>query len=333
MISSDLPRIDAHTHFLYDRDFLGPMLEAQNLRVVVINITAKNFFKEPMDARWRAMLSLKEAHPERVILCTTFDPDDVVRADGGPERVVRELRRHVRQGAALVKVWKDLGLTVLDSDGSYVQVDDARFQPIWDFLADEGVPVIAHIAEPRAAWLPLDEKSPHYRFYRDHPEHHLVDRTDVPSWDALIAARDRWVAQNPALTIIGAHLGSLEHDVAEVARRLDRYDNFYVDTAERFADLYNQHADLVRKFFIRYADRILYGTDFILDAPPGTPIDEKKVRADYEALLESHAEYLVGTGHIEVQDTLLEPVTVPSLNLPLDVLRKIYHENAERLIP
>ena len=329
--SSDLPKIDAHTHLFYERGFLAAFLEAHNLRVVVINITGKGFFKEPMDARWRAMRAFKAAHPERVLLCTTFDSEVAIHAEDGVEQVIQRLRTHIRQGASLVKVWKDLGLRVKDGEGRYVQVDDPRFQPIWDFLAGEGVPVMAHIAEPRAAWLPLDEASPHYRFYRDHPEHHLLGRTDVPSWETLIQARDRWVAQNPALTVIGAHLGSMAHDVAEVASRLDRYDNFYVDTAERFGDLVVQSSDRVRDFFERYADRILYGTDIIVDAPPGTPLDEEEACSSYEALLQDHEAYLSGDGSIEVQDKLLEPVTVPALDLPPEVLRKIYHDSAARL--
>lgn len=325
------PIIDAHTHIFYDRAFLGPLFEERALQIVVINITGENFFREPMDARWRAMLELKEAHPDHVILSTTFDPKAVVHSESGGELVARELREHVRQGASVVKVWKDLGLVVKDPSGHYVQVDDPRFQPIWDVLAEEEVPVIAHIAEPRAAWLPLDEKSPHYRFYRDHPEHHLWRRTNVPSWEELIAARDNWLASNPSLAVIGAHLGSMAYDAAEVARRLDQYPNFYVDTAERFGDLVAQSSDTVRAFFVRYADRIVYGTDVIVDAPSGMPLDEASVRKNYDALLADHAEYLSGEGVIEVQDQLLEPVLVPALNLPQDVLRKVYYENAARL--
>ncbi len=331
MMPVDPPRIDAHTHLFYGRDFLGPMLHELDLRVVVVNITGKGFFKEPVDARWHAMLALKEAHPDSVVLCTTFDPEEVVHGPGA-DAVIAQLARHLDQGAAVVKVWKDLGLGVRDATGRYLQVDDDAFTPIWQFLADEDIPVIAHIAEPRAAWQPLDERSPHFQFYRDHPGHHLLGRTDLPSWESLIEARDRWIAKNPSLRIIGAHLGSTEHDVAEVAARLDRYPNFFVDTAERFCDLFIQPSDKVREFFVRYADRILYGTDVIQDAPPGAPLDEAEFRRRYEELLASHHAYLAGEDVVEVQDKFIDPIRVRALGLPPDVLRRIYVENAERLL-
>lgn len=154
----------------------------------------------------------------------------------------------------------------------------------------------------------------------------------MPAWEDLIAARDRWVEQNPSLRIIGAHLGSMAHDVSEVARRLDRYPNFYVDTAERFGDLFTQSSTTVRDFFVRYADRILYGTDVILDAPLGTPLDEVQFQRDYEALLASHDAYLAGDGTVEVKDKLLKPLRVQALALPADTLRKIYFENLERML-
>lgn len=324
MIDAPFPIIDAHTHFFYDRSYLEDLFRRYDLRVMVINITGHGLLDTSMQARWNAMVALKERHPERVMLCTTFEPAGVTQP-GFAERVVEQLQADLRQGATVVKVWKDIGLRVQD-DGSWVQIDDPRFQPIWAFLAEHDVPVLAHIAEPKAAWEPLDRSSPHFAYYREHPQHHLYRRSDVPTWEALIAARDRWVAAHPELTIIGAHFGSMAHDVGEVAKRLDRYTNFYVDTAERFGDLLVQPSERVRAFFEDYADRILYGTDVLLQQVQAE--DEALEGNDYEAQLADHWRYLAGEGTIEAQDKLIAPVTTEALHLPERVLERVYVTNA-----
>lgn len=327
-----LPKVDAHTHLFYDQGSLAELLAAWHLQAVVVNITGEGLFEAPMAQRWQAMQDLKKAHPRRFALCASFDPAEVV-AHGTAERAVTHLQHRLQQGASLVKVWKDVGLSVRDDEGRYVQIDDARFQPIWDFLAGAGVPVLVHVAEPRAAWEPLDRQSPHYRYYRDHPEHHLYQRDEVPSWERIIAARDRWLERNPDLTVVGAHFGSMAHDVDLVAERLERYPNFYVDTAERFGDLVVQPSGKVRRFLTRYADRVLYGTDVIAERPAGA-VAEPERRRQHEAyadLLAQHARYFAGGGTVEVQDKLVEPVRIEALGLPDDVLAQVYGQNARRL--
>lgn len=334
MNRQDIQKVDAHTHLFYDRDFLLPLLKQWRMKAVVINITGKKAFQEPMQQRWAAMVEMQRAHPNRIALCTTFDPEPIAEPDFA-EKTVEELRRHVQQGAAMVKVWKDIGLELKDRDGSYVQIDDSRFQPIWDYLAEAGVPLLAHIAEPKAAWQPLDERTPHYKYYRDHPQYHFYHQPEAPRWETIIQARDRWIERNPALTIVGAHLGSMAHDVGEVAQRLDRYPNFYVDTAERFADLVIQESDAVRAFFMRFQDRILYGTDVIFEhaATDMSEAQQQSQQRAYQALLESHWHYLTGTEEMEMTDNkFIEPVHVQPLNLPRQVVEKVYMKNAERLI-
>jgi predicted TIM-barrel fold metal-dependent hydrolase len=330
MEQQDIPKIDAHAHLFYDRDFLLPLLEQWNMRAMVINITGRDALEEPMPKRWRAMLDIHKAHPERIALCTTFDPAPIGEPEFA-ERTIDELRRNVEQGAVMVKVWKDIGLEVKNPDGSYVQIDDPRFQPIWDYLIEAGVPVVAHIAEPRASWQPLDERSPHYAYYRDNPKYHFYKHPEAPSWETVIGARDRWVEQNPDLTIIGAHLGSMAYDIDEVARRFDRYPNFHVDTAERFGDLAAQPSDRVREFFIRYQDRILYGTDVIIQRASADAAAKKEEKVDYQERIENDWKYLTGNEVFETTyQKFVNPVQVQSLHLPRDVLEKIYSQNAMR---
>lgn len=323
-----IPRFDAHTHLFHDREFLRELLK-KGLKVLVINITGEELFERPMEQRWEAMKAMKGRYPDQVFLCTTFDPSSVTGA-GFADRVINRLDQHIEAGATAVKVWKDIGLDVRDEDGSFIQIDDPRFQPVWEFLADRGVPVIAHTGEPRAAWEPLDEESPHYRFYSENSASHMHERKDVPNWTTIIDARDRWLEQNPDLTVVGAHLGSMAHDVEMVSDRLERYDNFYVDTAERFGDLVSQPSEKVRAFFERHADHIVYGTDVIVEHPPAQISKDKKGQEKrvYEETLSDHWDYLTSEESIIIQDKLIEPVRVPGLGLPAGVLQAVYHENA-----
>ncbi len=329
---SSLPRFDAHTHLFHDRGFLKTLLEEERLRVLIINITGEALFEAPMEQRWEAMKAMKDRYPSRVALCTTFDPSPVTET-GFADHVIERLRRHIEAGATAVKVWKDIGLAVRDEEGRFVQIDDPRFEPIWGFLADRDVPVIAHTGEPRAAWQPLDKESPHYRFYSENPTYHLHGRDDVPDWATVMEARDRWLEQNPDLTVVGAHLGSMAHDVDMVSDRLERYDNFYVDTAERFGDLVTQSSQKVRAFFEQHADRIVYGTDVIVEHPADQVSEAQRAQEKeaYESMLANHWDYLTSGDSILVQDKLVDPVRVSGLNLPSSVVQAVCHDNAAKL--
>jgi predicted TIM-barrel fold metal-dependent hydrolase len=329
----DFPVIDGHTHLFYDRPALGRLFEERDMRAVVINITGRRFFREPVERRWAAMVEMKSTRPDRIALCTTFDPLEIAEP-GFARNIIAALERDIEQGASMVKVWKDIGLEARDAGGEYVQIDDPRFRPVWDFLARREIPLIAHIAEPRACWEPLDRRSPHYTYYRDNPQYHAFNHPEMPRWERVIAARDRWIEANPGLVIIGAHFGSNEHDVAEVAERLDRFPNYFVDTAERFDDLFIQPREHVRNFFLRYRDRIIYGTDVIFDEPPSAvPIevaDEQVGR--YATLLDAHWNYLAGAGNTRVHDKTVDPITVTGLDLPQEVLEAVLHDNAVRIM-
>jgi predicted TIM-barrel fold metal-dependent hydrolase len=313
-----LPKIDLHAHYRTAHPELVPTLDAWNMRAVLVNVTSDGEHEQ----KWREMRALQAAHPDRFALVTTFDPFRFNEADFA-ERVIEQLRGDIAAGARAVKVWKNIGLELKDPQGAHVQIDHPRFQPIWDFLVEQRVPVLAHIAEPQAAWLPLDPDDPHFWYYSNHPEYHAYQHPEMPRWEAIIAARDRWLRRNPRLVVIGAHLGSLERDVAEVAKRLDEFPNFHVETAARINDLAMQPRERVRDFMIRYQDRILWGTD----------LGEGSVSAQrLDAAFTQHWSYL-GTGDTVTMGSATGwHRSVPGLALPPAVLEKIGARNAERLL-
>ncbi len=117
-------------------------------------------------------------------------------------------------------------------------------------LVSRRKPLLAHLAEPREAWLPLDPKSVHYGYYSQNPQWHLYGKPEYPSHARLMDARDHILSKHPGLVMIGAHIGSLEYDVDEVAKRLDTYPNFHVEVSARTRDLTRQPSAKVRAFFL-----------------------------------------------------------------------------------
>jgi len=314
-----LPKIDVHAHYRTDHPDLAPALSAWNARAVLVNVTGS---ERKIDEKWRDFRALRAAHPDRFFIVATFDPFRFNEPDF-VSRVIEQLRADIAAGAKGVKVWKDIGMEVRDAEGRHVQIDHPRFQPIFDFLVEQDIPVMAHIAEPLAAWQPLSADNPHFWYYSNNPQYHAYSQPQIPRHETIIAARDRWLARNPRLTVVAMHLASVEHDVVEVAKRLDAYPNLYVETAARINDLAMQPSDRVREFMIRYQDRIMWGTDF----------GEGSVsRAGLEASFGQHWRYYGGADTVTLGNARSWHRTVTGLALPRGALEKFAHGNAERVL-
>ena len=321
-------KIDAHIHFLGDHPDAVSLLEEMDLKLLNICVAGSS------GNTWRTRDAepyqrLAQEHPERFAWCTSFDVpegDDPEYVD----RMIAGLERDFAAGAVACKVWKNLGMDVRRADGEYLMIDDPLFEPIFDYLARTGKPLLMHIGEPLACWQPLEPGKPHYGYYSKNPQWHMCGRTDVPGHADQVAARDRVVETHPRLRVIGAHLGSLEYDVAEVARRLDRYPNFAVDTSARLADLTFQDSPTVRQFFLDYPDRILYGTDLVIRQSQAN-LPEEQRRALNERLrreTETYARYFETNGTVS-----MEGRDVEGLGLPAPVLEKLYIDNARAWYP
>ena len=144
--------------------------------------------------------------------------------------------------------------------------DDPVFYPIFSALENRNKTLYAHLAEPDAAWLPLDPSSPHYSYYKANPDWHMFLHPEGPSKDTILAARDRVLKRHPKLRVVGCHLGSMERNVDDIAQRFDLYSNFVVDTASRVTDLMLQPRSKVRAFLIK--SRIVSFTEPTWDWPP-----------------------------------------------------------------
>jgi predicted TIM-barrel fold metal-dependent hydrolase len=257
-----------------------------------------------------------------VSFCTTFDPFRF-RSPNFVADTIKQLDRDSRNGAVAVKIWKNIGMELKTPEGKFVMPDDAVFAPIYQAIAEHNMTLIAHLAEPNSCWEPPDPASPDYDYYKEHPEWYMYGKTDRPSKAQILAARDHLLAENPKLRVVGAHLGSMEVDVDEMAKRFDRYPNFAVDTAARVAYFALQPRDKVRAFLVKYQDRVLYGTDL-----------EYGRKGDSDSLQEWESTYLRDWSFFSTNETVeFQGRKVQGLQLADSVLRKLYHDNAIHWFP
>ena len=321
-------KVDVHSHIYEDVPAVNAMLRRINLRVINVAVPATDGH---LDFMHRFNAALVKRHPDIFSFASTFDLTTRDEPDYGA-RIAKALDATFAQGAVMVKIWKEVGIELKRPDGSFLLPDDPILDPVYAHLASRRKPLLAHLAEPREAWLPLDPKGVHYGYYSRNPKWHLYGRPEFPSHSRLMAARDRILVRHPNLVVIGAHIGSLEHDVDEVAKRLDRYPNFHVEVSARTRDLTRQPSSKVRAFFLKYQDRILYGVDRSWTphrTPDVKPTDagRQQFATDLEAQYRRDWAYYAGAGSVAYGDD-----TIEALGLPQDVLEKFYWRNAERLI-
>ncbi|MCA8995456.1 MAG: amidohydrolase family protein [Planctomycetaceae bacterium] len=251
------------------------------------------------------------------------DPEDPATWDvhrpGFGLRMADRLTEAVRQGAVGLKLLKDLGLYLKDENGKLLKPDDPRFDPVWARAGELKVPVIWHCGDPISFFRPTDEYNERWEELYRHPEWSFYGE-EFPSHQELIDARNRVIARHPETTFICAHMADVPEDLAKLGTYLDEYPNMNVEIAARVAELGRQPYT-ARKFFLKYPDRILFGTDGI---PPMTEL------IPHFRFLETFDE------NFPYEDNPFPPQglwNIFGIGLPDDVLRQVYHKNAERLIP
>jgi predicted TIM-barrel fold metal-dependent hydrolase len=234
-------------------------------------------------------------------------------------RMARELARLKQAGVSGLKIFKDFGLKYRNPDGSLIKIDDLRWDAIWQACGELGLPVIMHTADPAAFFLPIDETNERWEELHRHPEWGFYG-AQWPTRVELHAARNRVVARHRQTTFIGAHLANDGEDLAEAGRWLDEHPNLVLEIASRISELGRQPYT-ARDFIVKYADRILFGTD-------GPRPPDRLVL--YWRFLETRDEY------IPYAETPFPPQgfwRIYGIDLPDDVLKKVYSENAQRAIP
>jgi predicted TIM-barrel fold metal-dependent hydrolase len=316
--------IDAHVHVYTDDLRVSAFLKQYNLHFVDIAVVDdRDPFYKALEPQLQDVLALVRSSGGHTSLCTTFSPYDFEKP-GFSQRVIRQLNENFSEGAVAVKIYKTIGMEIKKTGDGYLMPDDPVFKPIYLDIAAHNRTVIAHLGEPTSCWLPPDPANVDYGYYRQHPQEYAYRHPEWPSKAAILAARDHMLQENPKLRVVGAHLGSMELDVSEIAKRFDLYPNFAVDTAARVPYLMFQPRDKVRSFLIKYQDRVLYGTDIEI-------LPSSDVEATLNQLKNTYArdwKYFATDEMMEYQGK-----EVRGLGLPPLVLRKLYHDNAIRWFP
>ncbi len=338
---SRFPVIDIHTHLCFSavgkngvslsekRQFLTtpkealPIMDRKNLRTLV-NLTGG--YGAGLD---EAVRKFQTAHPGRFLTFAEPRYEDLTKP-GYSKAQADDLARAQMAGAKGLKILKTLGLYLRENvtTGPLVKVDDRRFDAMWDASGSLKLPVAIHVSDPEAFFTPIDRFNERFEELNNHPDWSFYGR-DYPSNAELLDARNRVFARHPKTQFITLHVGNDAENLPYVSECLDKFPNMHVDIAARIGELGRQPR-MARKFFEKYQDRILFGTD----AVPGGSDTPQQIYG--ELLYEIYYRFL------ETEDEYFDyaPAPVPpqgrwriyGLGLPDEILRKVYYNNAARLL-
>lgn len=304
------PAIDFHNHLdAQDPTDVLKVMDACNIERIV-NITMC-----VGDDAFRAIEKFESAAPDRFSTIAWMDWTDL-HAPGFFQRTVERLERLVERGARGLKIWKDLGLELRDVDGTMLRVDDERLAPLFEKAGELGIPLMFHIADPDAFFVPTDRFNERYEELSAHPDWSFYGSHF--SKQELLDQRDRVIDRHPGTTFVAAHVAEHAEDLDSVRRLLDTHANLYIDIGARTAELGRQPYR-ARDFFLKYAERILFGTDLLPE--------EEMYRLHFR-FLETADEYFDYPSHASRQGRW----QIYGLFLPDDVLRKVYRDNALKLL-
>jgi predicted TIM-barrel fold metal-dependent hydrolase len=330
------PRIDVHTHI--SPDGIGRAVHLMDEWGIDGVVNLSGMHPGPPRQALETQLAAAAQSGGRIAVFTTPDFRLVrLRKDYG-EAMAAQLEEAHRLGAIGLKITKGLGLGYPAPDGRrLLAIDDHGLDPMFEKAGALGMPVAIHIGDPKAFWKPADPNNERWDELQAHPEWSFAG-PEIPPWQALYDAFERLVARHPKTTFIGVHFGNDPEDPPNVARMLDKHPNFFIDTAARVPEIGRHPADKMRAFFIKYQDRILFGTDTGIGAD-----DDQMMYGSTGATVPTRADevrFFTSTWrYFETADRQFESPTpiqgrwkIDGIGLPEAVLRKIYFENAARIL-
>lgn len=307
------PFIDIHSHLwrMATMDLKKTASEMDSLNMnVLVNLSGRSG-----DALKKMVDAAKKQAPGRFVVFANINFSGMDEPDW-TDRSVKQLQEDYNNGARGVKIFKNLGLTVLDSNGNRIQTDDPRIDPVWAKAGELGMPVLIHTGEPAVFWAPVDEKNERWLEMKQFPSRHRGDSTKYPDWETVMQEQWNVFKKHPNTTFINAHLGWMANDLERLGRHLDEFPNVYTEIAAVIAELGRQPR-FARDFFIKYQDRILFGKDTY----------RPKEFHTYFRVLESDDEYF---DYFRKRHAFWK---MYGLNLPDEVLQKVYYKNALKIIP
>lgn len=316
-------KIDTHIHINTESNAIANLAKEDKFQL--LNVCGDFPGEISVEEQERYSIHQVKQNPGQIEYLTAFtlhDWDSSYWAD----TTIAKLRKSFEAGALGIKIWKNIGMVYKDSAGQFIMIDNPRFDPVIQFVIDQGKTIMGHLGEPKNCWLPLEEMTVNNdrNYFKENPVYHMYLHPEYPSYDDQINARDRFIERHPDMQFVGAHLGSLEWDVNELAKRLDKYPNMVVDMAARVSHLQYQtrvDREKVRNFIIKYQDRLLYGSDSGMSASSNPD----------EARRYLHEQWLTDWKYFVTDETMsVSEVNgeFKGLKLPKEVIDKIYRLNA-----
>lgn len=317
------PAIDAHNHLGaafgggWDKKPLSELLDRLDEAGITHYVNLDGGWGEEMLAQH--LRHFKEGAPERFKIFGGVDWYQwEERGNRFPEWAAGRLRAQKEMGAEGLKIWKPFGLQVKDDQGRLAAVDDPRLAPIWETAGELGLPVMVHVADPVAFFDPIDETNERWEELGRNPLWAFTS-PPYPPFMTILEGLYNLVKRYANTTFIGAHVGCYGENLGWVGQMLEDCPNYYIDISARLGELGRQPYT-ARKFFLQYQERILFGSDM------GPDLETYRL---YYRFLETDDEYFnYNTGEVPAQGRWY----VCGLYLPDEVLRKVYLENARRVL-
>jgi predicted TIM-barrel fold metal-dependent hydrolase len=306
------PFIDVHNHqwsLTPEKvDKLVADMDSINLRIMV------NLSGGYGDRLKENVAILKQRYRDRFVVFANLDFSKIDDAGYG-QRAAAQLEHDVRNGAQGLKFFKNFGMELKDGSGQRIHVDDPRFEPVWEMCARLHIPVLIHTGEPWSFFQPQDRFNERWLELKQFPQRaRPPDR--YPTWETLMTEQHHLFAAHPKTIFINAHLGWLGGNLGELGRLMDQMPNMYTEIGAVLAELGRQPR-FARQWFIQHQDRVLFGKD----------IWEPSEYAYYFRVLETADEYF---DYYRKRHAFWK---MYGLDLPDDVLKKLYYKNALRVIP
>lgn len=251
-------------------------------------------------------------------------------------QAVKQVEEARRLGAAGLKEFKRLGLNLRNAAGELIAIDDPKLDGVWRRCGELGMPVSIHVADPKAFWLPYTQQNERWKELQDHPRWWFGDPKQFPRREQLLQALDRVIVRHTNTTFVCVHFANNSEDLDWVERMLDTRPNMNADLAARIPEIGRQDPDRVRRLFIKHQDRIFFATDFqvydrLILGSAGDA--ERPTDDDAAAFYEKEWRWLETRDKAWAHMTPIQgDWTISSIGLPPEVLRKIYFDNARRLL-
>lgn len=306
------PLIDIHSHHSTMTpeyvDKLIKEMDSINLRVIV------NLSGGSGERLKQVVSAMKGRYPDRFVVFANVMTNDI-NEPGFGQRAAARLAEDVKNGAQGLKIFKNFGMDLKYKNGDRVKVDDPEWDPIWAKCAELGIPVLIHVAEPDAFFLPIDKNNERWLELKQFPGRARPPEK-YPPFETLMTERNHMLAKNPKTKFILAHMGYHGNNLERLGKLFDTYPNAYVDVAAVLAEIGRQPYT-ARDFFIKYQDRLIFGKD----------IYEPSEYTYYFRVFETRDDY------IEYYRRRHAFWRMYGLYLPDEVLKKVYYKNALRLVP